>query len=146
VSYGTRSIAGELTRLIDKKITVRLVDGKTYSGRLLSLDPASFHLVLGDVEGDESSRFYRVVINGNRVSEILVQEQPLFDAEEFTSYLVSKLNLRPFDVKVLREANAVIVYDRYKVSEAGVEGSGPTAERIYEVYQEYLEQKKRGAK
>lgn len=146
MSYVPRSIVAELTRLIDKKIMVRLTDGKVYIGKLLSYDPSSFHIVLGDVEGSDGTKFYRVIINGVRVSEILVQEQPLFDAEEFASLLISKLNLRPDLVKVLHDTNIVVVYDRIKVSESGVEGTGSFAQRIYEIYVEYIESKKKGAK
>ena len=146
MSYAPRSIASELTRLIDKKVMVRLADGEVYTGKLLSYDPTSFHIVLGEAEDSGGSKFYRVIINGNRISEILIYEQPLFDAEEFASLLISKLNLRPDLVKVLHDANIVVVYDRIKVSESGVEGTGSFAQRIYEVYMEYIESKKKGAK
>lgn len=146
MSYGVRSIASELSRLIDKKIVVKLSDGKTYMGKLLSYDPSMLHLVLGDVEGEDGQRFYRVIINGSRISEILIYEQPLFDAEEFAAILTSKLNLRHDVVKVLHDVNAVIVYDRIKVSEAGVEGTGSFAQRIYEIYLEYMEGKKKGVR
>lgn len=146
MSYGARSIASELSRLVDKRIIVRLIDGKTYIGKLLSYDPSTLHIVLGDAEGDGGQKLYRVIINGNKVSEILVQEQPLFDAEEFAAILTSKLSLRPDVVKVLHDVNAVIVYDRIKVSEAGVEGTGSFAQRIYEIYLEYIENKKKGVR
>ncbi|MEM1645878.1 MAG: Lsm family RNA-binding protein [Ignisphaera sp.] len=146
MSYGPRSIASELTRLIDKKVIVRLADGKTYTGKLLSYDPSVLHVVLGDAEGDNGAKFYRVIINGDRISEILVQEQPLFDADEFASLLMTKLGLRSDVIKVLHDTNVVIVYDRIKVSEAGVEGTGSFAQRIYEIYLDYIESKKKGAK
>jgi len=139
-------VASELTRLIDKKIMVRLADGKMYIGKLLSYDPSALHVVLGDVVNDDGVKFYRVIINGDRISEILVQEQPLFDAEEFASLLMTKLGLRSDVVKVLHDTNVVIVYDRIKVGEAGVEGTGSFAQRIYEIYVEYIENKKKGAK
>ncbi|MEM1525553.1 MAG: Lsm family RNA-binding protein [Ignisphaera sp.] len=146
MSYGPRTVASELTRLIDKKIMVRLADGKMYIGKLLSYDPSALHVVLGDVVNDDGVKFYRVIINGDRISEILVQEQPLFDAEEFASLLMTKLGLRSDVVKVLHDTNVVIVYDRIKVGEAGVEGTGSFAQRIYEIYVEYIENKKKGAK
>lgn len=146
MSYGPRTVASELTRLIDKKIIVRLADGKMYIGKLLSYDPSALHVVLGDVVNDDGVKFYRVIINGDRISEILVQEQPLFDAEEFASLLMMKLGLRSDVVKVLHDTNVVIVYDRIKVGEAGVEGTGSFAQRIYEIYVEYIENKKKGAK
>jgi len=144
MSYGIRSVAGELTKLIDKKVIVRLVDGKTYSGKLISFDPTSLHIVLGDVESSDGLRLHRVIISGSRVSELLVQEQSIFNAEEFASFVISKLGLRPYDVQVLSGINAVIIGNRIKVTEAGVEGTGSFAQKIYEIYTEYMESKKRG--
>ncbi|MEM0371111.1 MAG: Lsm family RNA-binding protein [Ignisphaera sp.] len=146
MSYVTRSISGELSRLMDKKVIVRLVDGKVYVGKMLSFDPNTLHIVLGDAESNDGKKFYRIIISGTRVSEILIEEQPLFDAEEFATILTSKLGLRPDVIKVLHDVNVVVVYDRIKVSESGVEGAGSFAQRIYEVYTEYIENKKRGAK
>lgn len=146
MSYTTRSLASELVRLIDKRIVVKLVDGKVYTGRLTSFDQTSLHIVLGDVEGSDGGRYHRVIINGSRISEILVQEQPTFNAEEFASVVTQKLGLRSDVIKVLTDVNAVIIYDRIKVTEAGVEGSGSLAQKIYEIYMEYMESKKKGAK
>ena len=143
MSYASRGIVGELSKAIDKKIMIRLVDGKTYIGKLVSFDQNSLHIVLGDAESNDGNKFYRVIINGSRISEIIIQEQPLFDAEEFASYLIAKLNLRSDVIKVLHDVNAVIVYDRIRVSEAGVEGSGSLAQKIYEVFTEYMESKKK---
>lgn len=145
MSYAApRSMAAELSRLLDKKVVVRLVDGKLYTGRLLSFDQSALHLVLGDAEAEGGSRYHRVVINGSRVSEVILEEQPLFDAEEFAAFVTSRLGLRSDAVKVLSNVNAVIIYDKIKVSEAGVEGSGSLAQKIYEVFNEYVEAKKRG--
>ena len=144
MSYVSRSIVAELNKLIDKRITVRLVDGRTYIGKLISYDQSTLHLVLSDVEAGDGGKYHKVIIVGNRVSEIIVTEYPLFDAQEFANILTAKLNLRPDVVRVVPEINAVIVYDRIKISEAGVEGSGSLAQRIYEIYNEYIESKRRG--
>ncbi|MCC6045401.1 MAG: Lsm family RNA-binding protein [Ignisphaera sp.] len=144
MSHTARSIVGELAKAIDKKVMVRLVDGKTYTGKLLSFDQNSLHVVLGDAESNDGAKYHRVIVHGSRVSEIIIQEQPLFSAEEFASLVLSKLGLRPDVVKVLHDANIVVVYDRIKVSEAGVEGSGSLAQKIYELFVEYVESKKKG--
>ncbi|MEM1560209.1 MAG: Lsm family RNA-binding protein [Ignisphaera sp.] len=146
MSYTSRSLAGELARLVDKKVLVRLVDGKVYMGRLMSFDQASLHIVLSDVEGSDGGKYHRVIINGSRISEILVQEQPTFSAEEFASMVSLKLGLRSDVIKILPDVNAVIIYDRIRVTEAGVEGSGSLAQKIYEIYTEYMESKKKGAR
>ncbi|MDK6027761.1 Lsm family RNA-binding protein [Ignisphaera sp. 4213-co] len=144
MSYSSRSIVGELAKNIDKKVLVRLVDGKTYIGKLISFDQNSLHIVLGNVESSDGGKYYRVIVNGSRISEIIIQEQPIFNAEEFASLLISKLGLRADVVKILSDTNSVIVYDRIRVSEAGVEGSGSLAQKIYEIYNEYIESKRKG--
>lgn len=144
MSYGSRSIIGELSKAIDKKIIVRLVDGKTYMGKLISFDQSSLHIVLGNAESSDGGKYYRVIVNGSRISEIIIQEQPIFSAEEFASIIISRLGLRPDVVKVLSDTNSIIIYDRIKVSETGVEGSGSLAQKIYEIYNEYIESKKKG--
>ncbi|MCS7111023.1 MAG: Lsm family RNA-binding protein [Ignisphaera sp.] len=146
MSYASRSLAGELVRLIDKRVLVKLVDGKAYAGRLTSFDQTSLHVVLSDVEGSDGGRYHRVIINGSRISEILVQEQPSFNAEEFASVVSQKLGLRSDVIKVLPDVNAVIIYDRIRVTEAGVEGSGSLAQKVYEIYMEYMESRKKGVK
>lgn len=144
MSYSGRSIIGELSKAIDKKIIVRLVDGKTYIGKLISFDQSSLHIVLGNAESSDGGKYYRVIVNGSRISEIIIQEQPMFSAEEFASIIISRLGLRPDVVKVLSDTNSIIIYDRIKVSETGVEGSGSLAQKIYEIYNEYIESKKKG--
>lgn len=146
MSYASRSLAGELNRLIDKRISVKLIDGKMYTGKLTSFDQTSLHIVLSDVESSDGEKYHRVIINGSRISEILVQEQPTFSAEEFASVVSAKLGLRSDVIKVLPDVNAVIIYDRIRVTEAGVEGSGSLAQKIYEIYTEYMESKKKGVK
>ncbi|MEM0027269.1 MAG: Lsm family RNA-binding protein [Ignisphaera sp.] len=144
MSYSSRSIIGELSKAIDKKIMVRLVDGKTYIGKLVSFDQNSLHIVLGNAESSDGGKYYRVIVNGSRISEIIIQEQPMFNAEEFASIIISRLGLRPDVVKVLSDTNSIIIYDRIKVSESGVEGSGSLAQKIYEIYNEYIESRKKG--
>jgi small nuclear ribonucleoprotein (snRNP)-like protein len=142
----TKRLVNEITNLVDRYVGVKLVDGRLYEGTLLGVDVSdrlTLHLVLGDAKDSDGNIYYRVIIHGDRISEILVRSQPLFDPNEFSSYISSKLNLPPGSVKVIREANLVIVYDKYKVSENGVEGSGPLASKLYSLYQEYVDMKKK---
>ncbi len=144
MAYAGRSVASELSKLLNKKVVVKLVDGKTYSGKLVAFEPTALHVVLEDVEV-EGNRINRVVIHGSRVSEILTATATIFDAEEFANILKERLNINPYAIRVVPEINAVVVYDKIKVTEAGVEGEGGLAHRIYEVFKEYMESKKRGS-
>lgn len=146
VSNIAKRLVNEVVNLIDKYVVVKLVDGRTYEGILLGVDVSerlALHLVLGNAKDSDGNICYRVLIHGDRLSEIISKEQPMFDPTEFSSYIMSKLNLPPGSVKVVKEANLVVVYDKYKVSENGVEGSGPLASKLYSLYQEYMELRKK---
>jgi len=143
VAYAARSVASELGKLLNKRVMVKLVDGKTYTGRLIAFEPNALHVVLEDVEV-EGSKINRVVIHGSRISEILTATMSVFDAEEFANILKERLNINPYAIRVVPEINAVVIYDKIKVTEAGVEGEGGLAHRIYEVFKEYMESKKHG--
>ncbi len=138
---GVRRFYTEISSLVDKKVYVRLVDGKVYRGVLLGIDQPSLNVILGEADS-EDKRFFRVVINGTRISEIVVEEVPLFDPEEFFNIVVQKLNINPANVKVYKESGLVVILDRYRVSENGVEGSGALANKIFDIWQEYMEGKK----
>jgi len=141
-SNAMKRFVNELLNVIDKYVIVKLDNGGFYEGTLLGVDVGerlSLHLVLGNAKDSSGNIYYRVFIHGNRISEIIAKEQPIFDPDEFSSYIMSKLNLPPGSVKVIKDANMVVVYDKYKVSEGGVEGAGPLASKLYSLYQEYVE-------
>jgi len=139
-----RSLTSELNKLIDKKVVVKLGDNRRYTGKLITIDPSSLNLVLADAEADDGSKYHRVVLSGAFIREIILPEQPLFIAEEFAEFLARRLNLRSDALKVISEINAVEVYGRVRVRESGVEGSGTLAERVNELFNEYIERKKKG--
>ncbi len=57
--------------------------------------------------------------------------------------LEKDLNLRPGDVKIYDDVGILTVMDKIKVSEMGVEGTGPLAQRVYEIYNEYMSKRKK---
>jgi len=136
-----RRFYSEVSSLVDKKVYVRLVDGKVYRGTLLGIDQPSMNIVLGDADS-EGKKFFRVVISGSRISEIIVEEIPIFDPEEFFNIVVQRLNINPANVRIYKETGLVVILDRYRVSENGVEGSGALANKIYDLWQEYMESKR----
>jgi len=139
----SRRFASELSNLLDKKIRVLLVDGKVYEGVLNGFDHQTLSLLLNDAVDDKGRRYPKVIIRGDRVSEILILEIPLFDPEDFKNYIIREMKLPEHLIQVVPEAKAVIVQGRYKVSESGVEGSGPTAEKLYQYYTKYIEERRK---
>ncbi|ABP96409.1 MULTISPECIES: Lsm family RNA-binding protein [Metallosphaera] len=138
----SKRIVADMNSLLDKTVVVKLSNGKSYSGQLSSYELTPFMVSLINAKDSENNSFYKVLINGNMISEILVKSVPIFDAREFADVVQKNLGLRPGDVKVYEEVGIITVMERIKVSESGVEGSGPMAQRIYDLYNEYIAKKK----
>jgi len=96
---------------------------------------------LVNARDNENNQYSRVILNGMVISEVLVKSSPTFDVKEFAEILERSLSLRPGDIKVYEDAQLVTVMDRIKVSEAGVEGTGPLAQRVYDVFTDYTKRK-----
>ncbi|BBD71980.1 Sm ribonucleoprotein [Sulfodiicoccus acidiphilus] len=140
-----RRIVTDLNALVDKQVTVKLVSGRSYTGVLSSFDSGSLMLSLTEARDDQNNYYSRVIINGTVVSEVLVKSSPTFDVREFADMLEKNLSLRPGDIKVYEGAQVVTVMDKIKVSEAGVEGNGPLAQRISDVFKDYMNKKQGGS-
>ncbi|BDB97174.1 Lsm family RNA-binding protein [Saccharolobus caldissimus] len=138
-----RRIVGELNNLIDKTVVVKTINNKTYIGQLYAYELSPFIISLINVKDENNNVFYKLLINGNIISEIIIKNPPLFEPREFAEIVERSLNLRPADIKVYEEAGVVTILEKIKVSQNGVEGSGPMAQRIYDIYNEYINKKKK---
>ncbi|MCC6011165.1 MAG: Lsm family RNA-binding protein [Desulfurococcaceae archaeon] len=140
----SRRLINELVTLLDRRIRVVLVSGKQYEGVLVGFDHPSLNILLKNVVDEAGSRYSKIIVKGERISEIIAVEEPLFNPEEFKEFLLKELKLQEHAVKVIPEARSVEVLGRYRVSEEGVTGSGAMAETLYGVYKKYIELKKKG--
>ncbi len=147
LTTATRKLLDELSSLLSRRVVVRLSNGKTYEGVLAGFDHPSLNLALTDVTDEKGDKYPKVIVKGTVVSEIVAKELPLFDPREFAEYVVKKLNLHPGDAKAYTDAGIVVVLGNIRVSEQGVEGSGPLANKVHSLWQEYISerQKSRGA-
>ncbi len=146
VQRAVKNLITELANLVDSNIIVKLVDGSTYEGKLVGIDISdrlALHLILENARSSDGKTYYKVFINGSRISEIICVERPLFEPEEFASFIQQKLNLPPGAVKIIKETRTVYVYDKFKITENGVEGAGGLASKLYSLWQEYMESKRR---
>jgi len=127
----------DLAELLDRKVLVVTRDGKTFEGKLSGFDHPSLNISLVEVKvGDET--YPKVIIRGDVIAEIIAKEKPLFDAREFAEILKKYF---PNLVKVHEEAGVVIVGDRVRITEKGVEGVGPIADRVRKLFNDYIESK-----
>jgi small nuclear ribonucleoprotein (snRNP)-like protein len=133
-----RKFVEELGTFVGRKVQVETADGKRYDGVLLGISE-SLSLVLAGYEGG----MFKLAINGAQVREIKLVEKP-FDLKS----LAEAINkVFPGLVRLREDIGAIIVMDKIKVTESGVvEGTGPSADRIRQVYDAYLATLKKSEK
>jgi len=143
MSTSLRRVSADLNMMLDKTVIVKMMNNKTYIGTLSSYEITPFMIALTNAKDENNNIYYKVIINGSFIQEILIKSAPIFDPKEFAEVLIRSLGLRSGDVRVYEEAGIVTVLDKIKVSESGVEGSGPLAQRVYDVYNDYISKKKK---
>jgi small nuclear ribonucleoprotein (snRNP)-like protein len=133
-----RKFKQELFSLINRNVTVKTTYGKEYSGILSSIDVETMSLCLIGVE-KEGEPAQKIIINGAAVLQILSKEKP-FDLHALAERLE---RVFPRMVKLIEEAEVIVVMDKVRVTEKGIiEGSGPIAERVQKVYEEFIKEHK----
>ena len=124
--------------MLNKKVQVITTNGNVYKGLLVGLDDR-LNIILADVITEKNERFPRMLIMNHVITQISLLEEKL-DLREFARYLEKYF---PGMVKYVEEANIVLVGDKVRVSEIGVEGTGPMAKRVKEIFDEYLASRKK---
>jgi small nuclear ribonucleoprotein (snRNP)-like protein len=131
----SRKFAEESMQFLGKKVSVETSDNKNYSGVLVGLSE-KFDLILTDVD---SQQIQKLMVNGSFVKEIKLLERP-FDLKALADRLS---RIFPGLVKIREDVGAIIVMDKIKVTESGIEeGSGLAASRVKAIYDEFLKESK----
>jgi small nuclear ribonucleoprotein (snRNP)-like protein len=135
LSIAQRKFFTEVAALVDKTVIVATTAGKTYSGRLVGVNPDNLSLCLAEAKDQKGKTLHRVFLNGNVVAQILSVEKP-FDIKALADRLEKVF---PTMVKLYEDKGFVWVMERVKVTEKGVmEGTGPAAERVQKVYEQFI--------
>jgi small nuclear ribonucleoprotein (snRNP)-like protein len=122
--------------LIGRKVAVETSEGKVYEGDLVGVDE-KLNIILNNVLG-AGKNVYKIVLNSDFVKEIRLVEKP-FDLRA----LAERLNrVFPGMVKIMEDIRSIIVMDKIKVTEQGVEGSGLAVERVKSVFDEFMRETK----
>jgi len=131
----SRKFAEESIQFLGKKVSVETSDNKNYSGVLVGLSE-KFDLILNNVD---SPNIQKLMVNGSFVKEIKLLERP-FDFKALADRLS---RIFPGLVKIRDDIGAIIVMDKIKVTEFGLEeGSGLAASRVKAIYDEFLKETK----
>jgi small nuclear ribonucleoprotein (snRNP)-like protein len=126
----TRKFGEEALQFLGKKVSVETSDQKIYSGTLAGIDER-LDVVLDNVEGHG---ILKVIVNGSFVKEVRLMEKP-FDFKALAERLS---RVFPGLVKIREDVGAIIVMDKIKVTQAGIEeGSGLAADRVKAIYDEF---------
>ena len=135
MSVAQRKFFTEVSGLVDKSVIVATSFGRTYSGTLIGINPDTMSLCLGEAKDQEGKTLHRVFLNGNAVAQILSVEKP-FDLKALADRLEKVF---PTMVRLYEDKGFIWVMDKVKVTEKGVvEGSGPAAERVEKVYEQFV--------
>ncbi len=136
----SRRFTFKLNNLLDKNVTVKLVDGTTYRGKLTGIDPSSMSIVLENASSEDRSHAL-IVIYGSRISEIIIEESAIFNAREFAEFLVNYGGIAPHMINIYDDLNVVEVARGVRVSKDGVEGTGAMAQKVFTLFKEYMRKK-----
>ncbi|MGI0035840.1 MAG: Lsm family RNA-binding protein, partial [Nitrososphaera sp.] len=87
------------------------------------------------IDNVEAHGILKLIVNGSFVKEIRLMEKP-FDFKALAERLA---RVFPGLVKIREDVGAIIVMDKIKVTQAGVEeGTGLSADRVRQVYDDFM--------
>jgi small nuclear ribonucleoprotein (snRNP)-like protein len=135
LSVAQRKFFTEVSALADRHVVVATTTGKTFTGTLIGINPDTLSLCLAEAKDDEGKMLHRVFLNGSSVAQIFSVEKP-FDLKALADRLEKVF---PTMVKLYEDKGFIWVMDKVKLTEKGVvEGSGPAAERVQKVYEQFM--------
>lgn len=139
MSIAQRKFFTEVAALVDKPVTVNTTTGKKFIGTLAGINPDSMSLCIAEAKDETGQVSHRVFVNGNVVAQISSTEKP-FDLKALASRLEKVF---PTMVKLYEDQGFIWVMDKVKLTERGVvEGTGPAAERVQRVYDQFMSESK----
>jgi len=135
-SVVTRKFGEEILQFLGKKVSIETSDQKVYNGTLAGIDE-KLDIVLDNLE---NQGILKMVLNGSFVKEIKLMEKPF----DFKSLAARLARVFPGLVKIREDVGAIIVMDKIKVTQTGVEeGSGLAADRVKAIYDEFMREIKK---
>jgi len=139
-SVADRRYMEELASLLQRQVAVQTVQGKSYTGILAGVDTDTLGVCLADAKDEGGQTIHRLFLSGNSVQQIQNVEKP-FDLQALADRME---RVFPNLVRIVQEAGVIVVMDKIRVTEKGlIEGSGPAAERVKKVFDEF--KKERGS-
>lgn len=126
-----RAFKTELGTFLNKNVIITTRDKKKISGILLGVKEDDLSMILSDAEF-ENEKQHRLIIHGDLIATVVLGEVPfdIFGLREDLEKVFKKDGVRYY-----KETRTLMVLDRYKVSEKGVEGpEGAVLDRIQRLW------------
>lgn len=135
-SVFTRKFGEETLLFLGKKVSVETSDQKIYNGTLTGINE-KLDVVLDNLEGHG---ILKLILNGSFVKDIKLMEKP-FDFKALSDRLS---RVFPGLVRIREDVGAIIVMDKIKVTQGGIEeGAGLAADRVKAIYDEFMRETKK---
>ncbi|MDR0797624.1 MAG: Lsm family RNA-binding protein [Nitrososphaerota archaeon] len=139
MSVAQRKYFTEVAALAEKIVSVTTVSGKNFTGTLIGINPDNLSLVLADVKDESGNMVNRLFLNGSTVAQLATAEKS-FDLKALAQRLEKVF---PRMVKLYEDNGFIWVMDKVKLTDRGItEGSGPAAERVQRVYDQFISETK----
>jgi small nuclear ribonucleoprotein (snRNP)-like protein len=135
---GARRFNAEVMGMLGRMVLVNLMDGSSYRGQLVGIDQG-LNMVLVNVVSSKNERYPKVLIRSEAVRDVALIEEYI-DLRELAKILEKYF---PGMVKYIDETNTIIVGENVTVTEEGVKGTGLMARRVKEIYDEYVQSRRR---
>jgi small nuclear ribonucleoprotein (snRNP)-like protein len=140
-SVADRKFSEELALLLQKSIVVETNSGKRYTGILSGVDTDTLTLCISDCTDESGKTVHKLFITGRSIAQMYSVERP-FALQALADRLE---RVFPRMVRVVEGAGVIVVMDKIRLSEKGlIEGSGPAAERVQKVYEEFMKEHPKG--
>jgi len=134
MSLASRRYLEDLSGLLQREVYVLTTDGRTFTGTLSGFHVETMSVSLTNARDEKGKNLYRLFVNGATIAQIYALEKP-FDLRGLAERLE---RVFPKLVRLYEDQGVVVVMDRIRVTEKGVvEGSGPAAERVQRVVEEF---------
>jgi len=139
LSVAQRKFFTEVAALAEKTVIVTTTAGKTFTGTLIGINPDNLSLCMAEAKDETGKVAHRVFLSGNVIAQISSTEKP-FDLKALANRLEKVF---PTMVKLYEDKGFIWVMEKVKLTERGVaEGSGPAAERVQRVYEQFISEAK----
>ena len=136
---GRRMYFEEFSKLLRRNVTVVTNDGTSYNGSLEGYNPDTMSICLKNAKDEKGREVPTMLFSGSSVSQVFVSERP-FNLKGLSERLEKVF---PKMVRLYEDASVIVVMDRIRVGPNGIlEGSGPMAERVQRVFDEFMRETK----